>query len=84
LKAPFHTHPYMPFRLADAIFWVAVACCAIAQVAIVRSVIISPVRESDDSLTPVSFGRRASEIAWAIIPGFALAAVLYYTWQAMR
>jgi hypothetical protein len=39
----------MSFRLADAIFWISVACCAIAQLAILRSVIISPVR---DSATP--------------------------------
>jgi hypothetical protein len=71
----------MSFRLADAIFWISVACCAIAQLAILRSVIISPVR---DSATPASSGRRATEIAWAVLPGFALVAVLFYTWKAMR
>jgi heme/copper-type cytochrome/quinol oxidase subunit 2 len=71
----------MSFRLADAIFWVAVVCCTIAELAIIRSAIVSPVR---DSAAPASSGRRATEIAWAVLPGAALAAVLFYTWKAMR
>jgi hypothetical protein len=73
----------MSFRLADAIFWVAVACCSIAQVAILRSVIVSPARPSDSGV-PTSPARRAAEIAWAVIPGVALAVVLTFTWQAMH
>ena len=73
----------MSFRLADAIFWVAVACCSIAQLAIIRSAIISPARPSDSGVA-TSPARRAAEIAWAVIPGVALAAVLVFTWQAMH
>ncbi len=73
----------MPFRLVDAIFWIAVACCAIAQLAILRSVIITAASASD-SATPPSPARRAIEIAWAVIPGIALALTLVYTWRAMR
>lgn len=70
----------MSFRLVDAIFWIAVACCAIGQLAIVRSVMKSPSAQSaGDSATP-----KLSEVAWAITPGFALAALLFYTWRAMR
>lgn len=61
----------MSLSLADAIFWVAVACCAIGQVAIVRSAV-----QSGD--------RRATDVAWAVLPGFALAAVLVFTWSAMH
>jgi heme/copper-type cytochrome/quinol oxidase subunit 2 len=68
--------------LADAIFWIAVACCLIAQVAIVRSVLMSPARVPD--APPTTAGRRAAEIAWAVLPGIALAAVFVYTWQAMH
>jgi heme/copper-type cytochrome/quinol oxidase subunit 2 len=73
----------MSFRLADAIFWVAVACCSVAQLAIIRSAIVSPTRPSDSGIrtTPL---RRAAEIAWAVIPGIALAAVLTFTWQAIH
>jgi heme/copper-type cytochrome/quinol oxidase subunit 2 len=67
----------MPRILADAIFWIAVAACSIAQIAIVRSVLISPTGST-------SSGRRASEIAWAILPGVALVALFFYTWQAMH
>ena len=73
----------MSFRLADAIFWVAVACCSVAQLAIIRSAIVSPASPADSGIrtTPA---RRAAEIAWAVIPGIALAAVLAFTWQAMH
>jgi heme/copper-type cytochrome/quinol oxidase subunit 2 len=72
----------MSFLLADAIFWVAVACCTIAQLAIVRSAIVSPARVAGSA--PTSGVRRTAEIAWAVIPGIALAVVLLYTWRAMH
>jgi heme/copper-type cytochrome/quinol oxidase subunit 2 len=73
----------MPFRLADAIFWIAVACCSIAQLAILRSAIISPARPSDSGIR-TSPARRAAEIAWAVLPGIALAVVLAFTWRTMH
>lgn len=72
----------MSFRLADAIFWVAVACCAIAQLAIIRSAVVSPARVADGA--PTSALRRSAEIAWAVIPGIALVFVLLFTWRAMH
>ena len=73
----------MSFRLADAIFWVAVAACSIAQIAIVRSVFISPARV-DEAAGAGSPGRRLSEIAWAVLPGVALVVLFVYTWRAMQ
>ena len=73
----------MSFSVADAIFWVAVACCTVAQLAILRSVVISPAVAADSG-APASGWRRASEIAWAVIPGIALAVVLVFTWNAMH
>jgi heme/copper-type cytochrome/quinol oxidase subunit 2 len=72
----------MSFSLADAIFWVAVACCVVAQLAIVHSVIISPARVPGSE--PTSTTRRVGELAWAVIPGIALAFVLVLTWRAMH
>lgn len=72
----------MPFPLADAIFWVAVACCAISQLAIIRSAVVSPTRVA--GAEPSSSARRASEIAWAVIPGVALVVVLCLTYRAMH
>lgn len=68
--------------LADAIFWIAVACCVFAQIAIVRSVLVSPARVPGSA--PTTTGRRAAEIAWAVLPGIALAVVFVYTWHAMH
>ena len=72
----------MSFSIADAIFWVAVACCVVAQLAIVHSVVISPARVPGSQ--PTSATRRIGELAWAIIPGIALAFVLVFTWRAMH
>lgn len=75
----------MPFRLTDAIFWVAVACCVIAQTAILRSIFASLASSaSGNRATPSSASHRAIEVMWAVIPGIALAAVLVFTWRAMR
>jgi hypothetical protein len=56
---------------ALVLFWAATAVCAVAQALIIRSI----------------FGaqqRRVSEIAWAIVPAVALAAVLVMTWRKMH
>ncbi len=72
----------MSFHFAEAIFWVAIGCCAVAQLAILHSVVVSPVRVAGSQ--PISMGRRWTEIAWAVIPGAALAVVLVFTWRAMH
>jgi hypothetical protein len=81
----------MPFSLADAIFWIAVACCAVAQVAILHSVLVSPAPAGTS--TPARQGaaarasfsvRRAAEIVWAVLPGIALTVVLVFTWRAIH
>jgi heme/copper-type cytochrome/quinol oxidase subunit 2 len=75
----------MPFRFVDAVFWAAVGCCVIAQCAILYSVLrASPARRSASQSTAESPAHRAIEVAWAVIPGVALAFVLLYTWRAMR
>jgi hypothetical protein len=72
----------MSFSLADGMFWLAVVCCTVAQLAILRSVIISPVRAGSGATA--SGWRRASEIAWAVLPGVALAIVFVFTWNAIH
>ena len=61
----------MRISFVDAVFWAAVASCAVAQAAIVRSVVISP-------------RRRAIELAWAVLPALALGAVLLVTWRRLH
>lgn len=61
---------------ADAIFWIAVACCVVAQAAIVRSVLLARGGSTR--------ARRAAELMWAVLPAIALAAVLVLTWRTMH
>jgi heme/copper-type cytochrome/quinol oxidase subunit 2 len=72
----------MSLRIADAIFWIAVACCFVAQLAILQSVVVSPARTADQA--PASTARRVAEIAWAVLPGIALAVVFVFTWRAIH
>ncbi|HSQ31427.1 MAG TPA: hypothetical protein VLN49_16340 [Gemmatimonadaceae bacterium] len=72
----------MSLRLTDVIFWFSAVSCALAQAAILRSVIIAPARASGGPAG--SPGRRALEIAWAVLPGVALVAVFVLTWRVMH
>jgi heme/copper-type cytochrome/quinol oxidase subunit 2 len=57
--------------VATALFWAAALVCGVAHAAIVASVLRSG-------------PRRRLEIAWAVIPALALAAVLVMTWRGMH
>lgn len=72
----------MPFRLTDVIFWFSAVSCALAQTAILRSVIIAPARTSEGMTG--STRRRTMEVAWAVLPGIALVAVFVVTWRVMH
>ena len=69
--------------VADAIFWIAVVACAIAQVAITRSVLGArqPELPADARVAPA---RRSAELAMAVIPAIALAGVLALTWRTLH
>ncbi|HET7457961.1 MAG TPA: hypothetical protein VFJ74_09915 [Gemmatimonadaceae bacterium] len=69
--------------LSDALFWVAVAVCAVAQAAIVRSAlgVQQTAAAPGTTLPPL---RRAVEVAWTIVPALALATLLVFTWRAMH
>ena len=68
----------MPPSLADAIFWVAAVCCAIAQWIILRGTLAAPVAEG------ASAAQRRAEVVWAVVPAVALALVLAATWRALH
>ena len=74
----------MSNALADAIFWVAVASCTVAQVAILRSIFNRAPRGAPAAAPGAPRIHRAMEIVWAILPAVALAAVLALTWRAMQ
>ena len=69
--------------VAATIFWIAVACCAAAQIAIVCAVIRAAQRQREPGAESALPGR-AAEIAWALIPAAMLALVLVLTWHAVR
>jgi heme/copper-type cytochrome/quinol oxidase subunit 2 len=68
--------------LSNVVFWIAAACCVVAQLALVWSAISSPMATASD--TDVRMPRRASEIAWTIVPAVALVMLLFSTWRAMH
>ena len=70
-----------------ALFWLSAAVCVIAEIAILRSLLVGRAREAEQSATgPLSDAiraRRPAEIAWAILPAVGLLFVLYLTWRAV-
>ena len=76
----------------DTLFWLAVACCVVAQLAIVRSVLRAGARGSlpheagdrDVGVRPLPQSRRLVELLWVLIPALGLAAVLVATWRTMH
>jgi heme/copper-type cytochrome/quinol oxidase subunit 2 len=72
----------MHVSLADAGFWLAVACCVVAQAAIVRSALArrSPIA-GGAAMPPL---RRPVEVAWTLVPAVILALVLVLTWRAIH
>jgi heme/copper-type cytochrome/quinol oxidase subunit 2 len=69
-------------RLADLVFWISAACCVVAQVALVRSAIRSPMTGTPEPA--IRMPRRSGEIAWTIVPAIALVLLLVATWRAMH
>lgn len=73
----------MRVLLTTAIFWLAALSSAAAQIMILRSAIVSTPRPAPpDHTWPTA--RRALEIAWAGLPGVALAVLFVFTWRAMH
>ena len=69
--------------VADAVFWIAVVACAVAQVAITRSVFVARQPELPAGAR-VAPARRPAELAWALLPALAVAGVLALTWRTMH
>ena len=89
-RVKFRAHPFMdvsiarmPEAAADLVFWIALACCAVAQIAIIRSVLLATPHASSTAEAMPKSGRFA-EIAWAVLPGVMLGLVFWATWRAMH
>ena len=68
--------------LIGVMFWIAAACCAVAQVALIWSAIRAPMSGSTESAS-MRMPSRASEIAWTIVPAIGLALLLVFSWRAV-
>jgi len=73
--------------IRSVLFWVAAACCVLAELAILRSLLFGRARaaEARDSMgsARAAHASRSVDIAWAILPAIGLALVLYLTWRAV-
>ena len=67
--------------LAESIFWISAVLCAIGEMAIVRSAIVSSTSAESRALKGSS---RTVEILWAVLPALAVAALLVATRRAMH
>ena len=78
--------------ILDALFWTAVAGCAVAQFFILRAVLRPAALPSVNSATspgaadlPVRRqSGRTQEIIWAVLPSLLLAAAFVLAWRAMH
>ena len=64
-----------------AVFVVAAAACAVAQIAILVSVVSRGTRAADPGVPRPRLG---VEILWAVLPALALAFLLTATWPRVR
>jgi ABC-type dipeptide/oligopeptide/nickel transport system permease component len=80
----------MSMKVSDAIFWIAVVSCSVAQLLIMRAVFHKPlVPSSGDDTSPagsrsVPHPRRTSEFAWALLPAVLLALLFVGAWRTMH
>ncbi len=72
----------MSRQVAEIVFWIAVAMCAIAEIAILRAVFTPPANAS--SSAPIPHSPRGAEMVWGVLPAIALAALLAATWRAIH
>jgi len=67
---------------ATILFWMSVACCLVAQVLIVRSVVAARALPAVRPELPRARG--SVEVMWAVVPAVALAVLLFFTWRAIQ
>jgi hypothetical protein len=76
-------------EFARIVFWLCVACCAVAQVAIIYSTLrrlragrAGDLRQEEQG-RPIAVIRRTPEFIWAVLPAIALILVFAGTWQSI-
>ena len=75
----------MSSSFANTVFWVAVACCVVAQAALLRSVLtVRPLERPASAVGPLAPVRQWLEVLWAVVPALGLAGLLWLTWRQMH
>jgi hypothetical protein len=69
---------------ATILFWLAALCCAIAQLALLRSALVAWRGPRAPSPSGSARAGRAVELLWALLPAAGLALVLVLTWRAIH
>jgi heme/copper-type cytochrome/quinol oxidase subunit 2 len=72
----------MSLSFAAGLFWASVACCLVAQLLIVRSVLGA--RHVPAPSADVPRSRGSVEVFWAVVPAVGLAVLLLFTWRAIQ
>jgi len=72
----------MPLSLPSLLFWSSAACCLVAQVLIVRSVL--RVRALPEPRPEIPRSRGGVELFWALVPAVALGVLFFFTWRAIE
>jgi hypothetical protein len=65
----------------EPIFWIAALACAVAEIAILRSIIA---QRRAQNVGPAHAGSPLSEVVWGIVPAAALALLLVATWRRIE
>ena len=73
----------MSASLAGVIFWLSVASCVVAQVAIIRATSRVSRLAMTDGPDSLPHPRRWLEIVWVVLPAIALAVLLALTWRTL-
>jgi len=72
----------MPLSLRELLFWSSAACCLVAQLLIVRSVL--GVRRLPEPRAGVPRSHSGVELFWAVLPAVALGVLFVFTWRAIE
>lgn len=74
--------------LAEPIFWIALALCIVAQIAILRSAFArrggSVAAVPGDSVGVIPHSPRSAEMVWAVIPAIGLGFLFAAIWRAIH
>ena len=73
----------MRASLAGAMFWLSVASCVVAEIAIISATLRVSGSPATDTQAVLPHPRRWLEIVWLVLPAIALAALLLDTRRAI-